>query len=101
MDKDTCTGFWLLVDCGWNTALCAHAVVVRRGDFFHIPPRLVHRNSNADKDQELVIVNILVGRGDPVINVEGPRATSMRRSKEGNGKRGRRGDSKIFSVAQV
>jgi uncharacterized RmlC-like cupin family protein len=35
------------------------AVVVRRGDFFHIPPRLVHRDVNPDRDQELVVVNIL------------------------------------------
>ncbi len=47
-----------------------NAVVVRQGDFFHIPPRLVHRDVNPDKDQEFVVVNILVGRGTPVINVE-------------------------------
>lgn len=65
----------------------ADAVVVRRGDFFHIPPRLVHRDLNPDRDQEIAVVNILVGKGDPVINVEGPRDTGMRRSKEKSRKR--------------
>ncbi len=51
----------------------ASAVEVGRGDFFHIPPDLVHRDVNPDKEQALVIVNILVGRGDPVINVKRPK----------------------------
>lgn len=49
----------------------ARAVEVKRGDFFHIPPHLVHRDVNPDRERELVVVNILVGRGDPVVNVEG------------------------------
>lgn len=49
------------------------AVEVRQGDFFHIPPYLVHRDVNPDDGQELAVVNILVGRGKPVINVKGPR----------------------------
>ncbi len=53
----------------------ALAVEVKRGDFFHIPPYLVHRDVNPDEEHELVVVNTLVGRGDPVVNVEGPRAT--------------------------
>ena len=51
----------------------ASAVEVGRGDFFHIPPGLVHRDVNPDKEQELVVVNILVGRGEPVINVKSPK----------------------------
>lgn len=51
----------------------ASAVEVGKGDFFHIPPRLVHRDVNPDREQGLVVVNILVGRGDPVINVEMPK----------------------------
>ncbi len=51
----------------------ASAVEVGQGDFFHIPPRLVHRDLNPDKEQELVVVNILVGRGEPVINVKSPK----------------------------
>jgi quercetin dioxygenase-like cupin family protein len=43
-----------------------------QGDFFHIHPGLVHRDVNPEKDRELVVVNILVGRGEPVINVRGP-----------------------------
>jgi len=50
----------------------ASAVDVGKGDFFHIPPRLVHRDVNPDKEQRVVVVNILVGRGDPVINVKTP-----------------------------
>jgi mannose-6-phosphate isomerase-like protein (cupin superfamily) len=48
------------------------SVEVRQGDFFHIPPHLVHRDINPDKKLELAVVNILVGRGKPVINVKGP-----------------------------
>ena len=51
----------------------ASAVEVRQGDFFHIPPRLVHRDVNPNREQELVVVNILVGRGEPVINVKSPK----------------------------
>ncbi len=51
----------------------ASAVEVGKGDFFHIPPRLVHRDVNPDKEQELVVVNILVGKGEPVINVKRPK----------------------------
>ena len=51
----------------------ASAVEVERGDFFHIPPHLIHRDVNPDKQQELVVVNILVGRGEPVINVKSPK----------------------------
>ena len=42
------------------------------GDFFHVPPRLVHRDINPDKDRELLVVNILVGSGPAVVNVDSP-----------------------------
>jgi len=51
----------------------ASAVEVGQGDFFYIPPRLVHRDVSPNKEQELVVVNFLVGRGEPVINVKGPK----------------------------
>ncbi len=51
-----------------------HAVEAGPGDFFHIPPRLVHRDVNPDEVRELVIVNIIVGRGEPVVNVKGPQS---------------------------
>lgn len=51
----------------------ASAVEVGQGDFFYIPPRLVHRDVNPNREQELVVVNILVGRGEPVINVKSPK----------------------------
>jgi len=65
------------------------AVVVRQGDFFHIPPRLVHRDVNPDEQQEFVVVNILIGRGEPVINVEGPQAGIVLSSKKRSDKRRR------------
>jgi uncharacterized RmlC-like cupin family protein len=51
----------------------ASAAAVGQGDFFHIPPRLVHSDVNPNREQELVVVNILVGRGEPVINVKSPK----------------------------
>jgi len=48
-------------------------VEVKQGDFFHIPPLLVHRDVNPDREQELAVVNILIGRGEPVINVKSPK----------------------------
>jgi uncharacterized RmlC-like cupin family protein len=48
------------------------AADVRAGDFFHVPPRLVHRDVNPSQDQGSVVVAILVGRGLPVVNVGGP-----------------------------
>lgn len=42
------------------------------GDFFHVPPRLVHRDINPNRDRDLFVVNILVGTGPAVINVESP-----------------------------
>ena len=49
------------------------AVEVRQGDFLHIRPYLVHRDVNPDRKQELAVVNVLVGKGKPVINVKGPK----------------------------
>ena len=42
------------------------------GDFFHIPPGLAHRDVNPDSDRELLVVNILVGSGPAVVNVDSP-----------------------------
>jgi quercetin dioxygenase-like cupin family protein len=42
------------------------------GDFFHVPARLTHRDINPNKDQELLVVNILVGTGPAVVNVNSP-----------------------------
>ena len=42
------------------------------GDFFHVPPGLVHRDINPNKDSDLIVVNILVGTGPAVINVNPP-----------------------------
>ena len=45
---------------------------VNLGDFFHIPPGLVHRDLNPNKGREVVVVNILVGNGPAVINIDSP-----------------------------
>jgi len=42
------------------------------GDFFHVPPNLVHRDINPNMDLDLFVVNILVGTGPAVINVDSP-----------------------------
>jgi uncharacterized RmlC-like cupin family protein len=42
------------------------------GDFFHVPPNLVHRDINPNRDRDLFVVNILVGTGPAVINVDSP-----------------------------
>lgn len=42
------------------------------GDFFHVPPGLVHRDVNPNRDRDLFVINILVGSGPAVINVNSP-----------------------------
>ena len=42
------------------------------GDFFHVPPGLIHRDLNPDESTAAVVVNILLGDGDHVINVTSP-----------------------------
>ena len=49
-----------------------NSVEARMGDFFHIPVGLVHRDVNPDQRREAVVVNVMVGKGPPVVNVEGP-----------------------------
>ena len=41
------------------------------GDLFLVPPNTVHRESNPS-DEEQVVVGFRVGRGDTVVNVDGP-----------------------------
>jgi len=48
------------------------SVEATTGDFFHIPVGLVHRDVNPDQQKEAVVVNVMLGKGPPVINVEGP-----------------------------
>ncbi len=48
------------------------AVEVVPGDFFHIPPGLIHRDVNPERESKLVVVGIVIGPGPPVINVNGP-----------------------------
>lgn len=49
---------------------CA-AVEAGPGDFLHVPPGAVHRESNPG-DVESAIVVVRAGRGVPTINVDGP-----------------------------
>ena len=48
------------------------SVEARMGDFFHIPVGLIHRDVNPDQRKEAVVVNVMVGKGPPVVNVQGP-----------------------------
>jgi uncharacterized RmlC-like cupin family protein len=46
-------------------------VTAGTGDFVHVPPQTVHRESNpGDTESHLVVVRS--GRGEAVINVDGP-----------------------------
>ena len=47
-------------------------VELNPGDFFHIPVHLVHRDVNPTTDQTAVIINVSIGEGAAVINVQGP-----------------------------
>jgi len=48
------------------------SVLAAAGDFFHIPVGLVHRDVNPDERKQAVVVNIMFGKGPPVVNVKGP-----------------------------
>ena len=47
------------------------SVEARGGDFIHVPPRTVHRESNP-QDREAKIVVTRAGSGPATVNVEGP-----------------------------
>lgn len=48
------------------------AVELQVGDFFRIPPRLIHRDVNPTRDEEAMVVNLLTGTGPVVAVVPGP-----------------------------
>ncbi len=48
----------------------ADGVEVGEGDFFHIPPSLIHRDVNLDRSMSPVIVSVLAGEGAAVVNAE-------------------------------
>lgn len=55
-----------------ESGLGGHDVVEAvAGDFLHVPPKAIHRESNPS-DAESHIVVVRAGRGAPTINVEGP-----------------------------
>ncbi len=41
------------------------------GDFLHVPPGAVHRESNPGEDESAIVV-VRAGRGVPTVNVDGP-----------------------------
>ncbi|MGH2378746.1 MAG: cupin domain-containing protein [Candidatus Limnocylindria bacterium] len=49
----------------------AASVDAREGDFIHVPPHAIHRESNPT-DEEGQIIVVRAGTGAPVVNVEGP-----------------------------
>jgi quercetin dioxygenase-like cupin family protein len=48
------------------------SVRIAEGDFFHVPVGLVHRDVNPDSSVSAVLVNLFLGEGDPVVNVNPP-----------------------------
>ena len=50
------------------------AVEIEKGDFFHIPAGLVHRDVNPKNRKEAVVVNILLGEGPAVVKVATPQS---------------------------
>lgn len=48
------------------------AVEVGPGDFFHVPPRVVHRDVNPSADEGQEVILFLTGTGPMVVNVDGP-----------------------------
>jgi len=47
------------------------SVDAHEGDFIHVAQGVVHRDLNPG-NEELSVVNLLVGEGPPVVNVDGP-----------------------------
>lgn len=50
----------------------ARAVQFSAGDYFLIPPELVHRDVNPSANEEALVVAVLVGEGPPTVNTPGP-----------------------------
>jgi uncharacterized RmlC-like cupin family protein len=48
------------------------AVELGPGDFFHIPPGMIHRDVNPSKQRKFQVAGILLGPGPAVVNVKGP-----------------------------
>ncbi len=47
------------------------------GDFFHIPPGLVHRDVNLSRLKKVVVLSAYVGTGTVVVNVDRPPLRSV------------------------
>ena len=55
-----------------NAADEEDAITVGPGDFFHVPPHTVHRESNPSPDEGGEVILFLRGGGPLVVNVEDP-----------------------------
>jgi uncharacterized RmlC-like cupin family protein len=49
----------------------AESLEAKSGDFFMVPPHVVHREGNPNTEEQ-VLVGIRIGTGPSVVNVEGP-----------------------------
>ncbi len=52
----------------------SRAVQFSAGDYFCIPPGIVHRDVNPSRDVQALVVAVLVGEGPPTVNTAGPDA---------------------------
>ncbi|MDA4116406.1 MAG: cupin domain-containing protein, partial [Thaumarchaeota archaeon] len=50
------------------------AVELSPGDFFSIPPGLIHRDVNMSKKRKVLLANMLLGGGPAVVDVKAPEA---------------------------
>lgn len=48
------------------------AITVNKGDFFHVPARVVHRDVNPSPGDDQEVIIFLRGSGPVVVNVDGP-----------------------------
>jgi quercetin dioxygenase-like cupin family protein len=55
-----------------NAADEKDSITVGRGDFFHVPPHTVHRESNPSADEGLEVIIFLYGSGPLVTNIDNP-----------------------------
>lgn len=56
-----------------NAAGEKDTITVGSGDFFHVPPHTVHRESNPSPDERGEVILFLRGSGPLVVNVDDPK----------------------------
>lgn len=45
---------------------------IKAGEYFHMPPRIVHRDVNPSKDEMQDAIVVITGTGPLVVNLDGP-----------------------------